>query len=271
MNITGTTNRTPVITTRSKSSSAQAAENLRQSNFEDALQQSLAAKYSKDAFTSTSDVKRTPTMTVVSSIQDTQAKLDSISEAIKNTDYSGMSKAEIYADLEKKYADTFDFFYSTLAVCPSEDHMMVHHQFINDRIALDCYTSISLSDKLEARGYSNMDYDEIEAAIKEKYAGKTGFVDQLNLYGELFSSGVIGHKFGWEAAVTMTSKLNTSIEIEYNGGERMSKNEWLSRIDEIGVSSPFTLLINNPYYAKDSELFKLMADDILFGIADRAK
>lgn len=269
MNITGTTNRTPVITTRSKSSSAQAAENLKQINFEDALQKSLAAKYSKDAFTGTSDVKRTPTKTVTSSIPDTQAKLDSISEAIKNTDYSGMSKVEIYADLEKKYADTFDFFYSTLVVCPSEDHEMIHHQFINDRIALDCYTSISHSDKMEARGYSNMDYDEIEAAIKEKYAGKTGFVDQLNLYGELFSSGVIRNKFGWEAAANMTSHLNISVQCGYDG--RISKNEWLSVIEETGISSPFTLLINNPYFAKDSELYKLMADDILFGIADRAK
>lgn len=270
MNITGTTNRTPVITTRSKSSTAQAAENLKQSNFEDTLQQSLAAKYSTDAFTKTSDVKRAPTKMVTSSIPDTQAKLDSISEAIKNTDYSGMSKIEIYADIEKKYADAFDFFYSTLAVTPSEDHVMVHHQFIDDLSDKDCY-SISHSDKMEARGYSNMDYDEIEAAIKEKYAGKTGFVDQLNLYGELFSSGVLRHKFGWEAAVTMTSQLNTSIEIEYNGGEKMSNNEWLSRIEETGISSPFTFLINNPYFAKDSELFKLMADDILFGIVDSKK
>lgn len=268
MNITGTTNRTPVITTRSKSSSAQAAENLKQSNFEDALQKSLAAKYSKDAFTSTSDVKRTQTKIVASSISDTQAKLDSVSKAIKDTDYSGMSKVEIYADIEKKYADTFDFFYSTLVVWPSEDHEMIHHQFIDDLNDKDCY-SISLSDKLEARGYSNMDYDEIEAAIKEKYAGKTGFVDQLNLYGELFSSGVIRNKFGWEAAVNMNSHLNLSLQCGYDG--RISKSEWLSVIEETGISSPFTFLINNPYFAKDSELFKLMADDILFGIADRAK
>ena len=180
-----------------------------------------------------------------------------------------MSKVEIYADLEKKYADTFDFFYSTFAVCPSEDHEMIHHQFINDRIALDCYTSISLSDKLEARGYSNMDYDEIEAAIKEKYAGKTGFVDQLNLYGELFSSGVIGHKFSWEAATEMTSHLHLSLECGYDG--RISNSEWLSVIEETGISSPFTFLINNPYFAKNCELYKLMADDILFGIADNKK
>lgn len=268
MNITGTTNRTPVITTHSKSSSAQAAENLKESNFEDALQKSLAAKYSTDAFTKTSDVKRTPTKIVSSSISDTQAKLDSISEAIKNTDYSGMSKIEIYADIEKKYADTFDFFYSTLIVWPSKDHELIHHQFINDLSDKDCY-SISLSDTLEARGYSNMGYDEIEAAIKEKYAGKTGFVDQLNLFGELYSSGVIINKFGWEASVNMASHLSLSLECGYDG--RISNSEWLSVIEETGIASPFTFLINNPYFAKDSELFKAMADDILFGIVDKEK
>ncbi|MDE5576494.1 MAG: hypothetical protein K2J11_03815 [Oscillospiraceae bacterium] len=268
MNITGTTNRTPVITTRSKSSSAQAAETLGQSNFEDALQKSLAAKYSKDAFTGTSDVKRTPTRTVSSSIPDTQAKLDSISEAIKNTDYSGMSKAEIYVDIEKKYADIFDDFYMTMAVETCKDHNMIHLQFLDDIKNAGC-DKITLSDKLEARGYSNMDYNEIEAAIKEKYAGKTGFVDQLNLFGELYSAGVIINKFGWEAATDMASHLSLSLQCGYDG--RISKSEWLSVIEETGISSPFTFLINNPYFAKESELYKLMADDILFGIADRAK
>ncbi|MCM1060610.1 MAG: hypothetical protein NC452_09965 [Eubacterium sp.] len=243
---------------------ARSSGGVKNDSFGDVLKQTSA----KDTFNSTSSVKRTPIKTAVSSVPDTQAKLDKISEAIKNTDYSGMSKIEIYADIEGKYADAFDDFYSTFVAWPSEDHVMIHHQFLDDTIGNDCY-SISLSDKLEARGYSNMDYDEIEAVIKEKYAGKTGFADQLNLFGELYSSGIIIHKFGWEAAADMVSKLTPSIEIEYNGGERMSKNEWLSRIEEMGVSSPFSLLLNNPYFAKDKELFQSMVDDILFGIVDK--
>lgn len=268
MNITGTTNRTPVITTRSKSSNAQAAENLKQSNFEDALQKSLAAKYSKDAFIGTSDVKRTSTKIAASSISDTQAKLDSISRAIKNTDYSEMSKAEIYADIEKKYADTFDDFYLTLAVLPSEDHIIMYQQFqqdVNDHIERPRSHNIVL----EARGYSGMSYDEIEASIKEKYAGKTGFIDQLNLLGELFSSGVLPNKLGWTESIFFVGDLENSIRCGYDG--RISKSDWLFVIEETGASSPFSLLLNSPYYADLKEMYQSIVDDILFGIADRAK
>lgn len=114
-----------------------------------------------------------------------------------------------------------------------------------------------------------MSYDEVEAAIKEKYIGKTSFMDQLNLFGELFSSGVLSNKFGWENATDMVSKLNISLECGGNG--TITKAEWLSRIEQTGVSSPFSLLLNNPYFANDKELFKSIVDDILFGVADKAE
>lgn len=273
MNITGTSNRTPIRTTRSKSSCSKMADSVsaregKQNSFGEVLKQSTSVR---DTFNSVSSAERTPTKEIVSSVPFTQAKLDKISEAIKNTDYSEMSKAEIYADIEKKYADSFDDFYMTAAVQPSEDHIMIRQQFQEDIHNNLGYTigCTPRSIVFEAKGYSNMSYDEIEAAIKEKYAGKTGFIDQLNLVGELFSSGVLANKFGHEEAFYMICNLETSIECGYDG--RIPKSEWLDKIEETGVSSPFGLLLNNPYFAKDKELFKLMADDILFGIADNTQ
>lgn len=270
MNINKTSNRTPIMTMRSKSSCAKMADSVpssevNYSRFEDVLKQSTSVR---NAFNSVSSAERTPIKEVVSSVPFTQEKLNKISEAIKNTDYSEMSKAEIYADIEKKYADSFDDFYATFVVWPSKDHEMIHHQFLDDTINMGCY-SISLSTKLESRGYSDMNYDEIETAIKEKYNGKTGFIDQLNLFGELYSSGVIINKFGWDSATDMASKLHLSLQCGYDS--KISKNEWLTVIEETGISSPFAFLLNNPYFSKDKELFHSIVDDVLFGIANKIK
>ena len=267
MNISrATTNRTPFRTTRSKSSCAQMTDSVKQSSFGEVLKEAAPAK---DTFKSTSAAERTPaTTSIASSVPDTQAKLDKISGAIKNTDYSEMSKTETYADIERKYADSFDDFYMSLAFSPSNDHIIIRQQFledVSDHIGSMC---IPLDFVHEARGYSGMSYDGIEAAIYEKYAGKTGFIDQLNLVGELFSSGVLSNKFG-DDAVFLIGDLENSIECGYNG--IISKNEWLSKIDELGVSSPFSLLINNPYYAEYKEKYQSMVDDILFGIMDKTQ
>lgn len=270
MNINGTSNRAPIRTTRSKSSCAKMADSVsardgKQNNFGEVLKQSESAR---DTFNSISSANHIREKVTVSSVPFTQAKLDSISEAIKNADYSEMSKAEIYADIEKKYADSFDDFYMTAAVQPSEDHIMIRQQFQEDIHNNLGYTigCTPRSIVFEAKGYSNMSYDEIEAAIKEKYAGKTGFIDQLNLVGELFSSGVLSNKLGHEEAFYMVCNLETSIECGYDG--RISKSEWLDKIEETGVSSPFSLLLNSPYFAEYKEKYQAIADDILFGIAD---
>lgn len=269
MNINRTSNRAPFRTTRSTSSCAKMANSIsardgKQNSFEEVLKQSTSAR---DSFNGVSSAERTPTKEIVSSVQDTQAKLDKISAAINDMDYSGMSKAEIYADIEKRYENVFDDFHMTMAVWPSEYHCMVHNHFLED---INNHLGSQLIPRnliQEARGYSNMSYDEIEVSIKEKYAGKTGFVDQLNLFGELFSSGVLTNKFGWDEATKMSSELTASLDC--GGDGRISKSEWLSRIEQTGASSPFSLLLNNPYFAKDKELFKTMIDEILFGITDK--
>ena len=268
MNISrAATNRAPFITTRAKSSCAQMTDSVKQSSFGEVLKEAAPAK---DTFSSTSAVKRTPTKEVVSSVPDTQAKLDKISEAIKNTDYSEMSKAEIYADIEKKYTDTFDDFYAAVTLGACEDNIMINNQFNNDILNNVGCNEFPRGFINKARGYTDMSYDEIEAAIKEKYAGKTGFMDQLNLLGELFTSGVLDNKFGNHAAFDMIA--HTSLSLECGGNGLIDKNEWLLRIEETGASSPFSLLINSPYFSSvQKELYKSITDDVLFGITDNTQ
>jgi len=219
----------------------------------------------KDTFTTTPVFESNQKRTVVSDFSDTQARLDDISEAIKNTDYSGMTSAEIYVDIEKKYENAFDDFYMTKALAACKDHIMINDQFLNDIHNNVGKTTLALIN--EARGYAGMSYDEIENAIKEKYAGKTGFIDQLNLFGELFSTGVLFNKFGTDETIHMAMDL--SISVEFGGDMRISKSEWLSRIEESGVSSPFSLLINNPFLAQFKEKYQSMVDEILFGVVDK--
>ena len=222
----------------------------------------------KDTFNVDSVSKPTASANKIdfSSIEDTGTKLNNISAAIKDTDYSGMTKAEIYADIEKKYEDIFDDFHFSLAIETCTDHTMVYEHFHNE---INNYVGdTSLKFVQEARGYVDMSYDEIEAAIKEKYAGKTDFKDQLNLFGELFTSGVLYNKYGAHEAAALALDLRFSLEC---GGEHnIPKSEWLSRIEKTGASSPFTLLLNNPYFSeKSKEFHKKFVDDILFGIADK--
>lgn len=257
--INGVNNRSRVTTARPRTSNS-----IKQASFGDVLKSSA-----KDTFNASS-VSNTSVSVGSLGVANTQAKLDKISAAIENTDYSGMTKAEIYADIEKRYDESFDNFYMTTTIRACKEDIIIHDQFLNDIHNNIGYNITPLNLVKEARGYSDMSYDEIETAIKEKYANKTGFIDQLNLFGELYSSGVLFNKFGWDTATNMAFQLNLSIEC--NGEKMISKNEWLSRIQQTGVSSPFSLLLNTPYLSSgEKELFKSIVDDILFGISEKIR
>lgn len=259
MNIGRTTNRVPVQSVRTRT-----ANTVSQNSFGDVLKKSAA----KDTFSS-SAVSNTAVRVGSLGVADTQAKLDNISAAIKDTDYSGMTKAEIYADIEKRYTDAFDDYYAArVAFSGCQEYQMINNQFVTE---VHNHIGIWYPDTvIEARGYSGMNYEEIEAAIKEKYAGKTGFVDQLNLFSELYTSGVLSNKYGEEAASDLAHNLDTTIFLfSYENGAP-TKDAWLRKVNEAGVSSPFSLLLNAPYLSlAEKTLFNLMVDDILFGVADK--
>ncbi|MCM1577570.1 MAG: hypothetical protein NC078_02060 [Ruminococcus sp.] len=199
-----------------------------------------------------------------SSLADTGAKLRSVSEAIKNTDYSGMTKAEIYADLEKKYEETFEDFQVSVAMPLCTDHIEVCDRF---REELKNHGIVPMTDKIyrEAKGYTDMSYEEIEAAVKEKYAGKTGFFDQLNLFCELYRTGVLDDKYGSKEAFVIRSRFGLSLEM--SGESAIPKSEWLARVQQTGATSPFTLFVNYPYFSdSDRDFYRSVVDDILFGM-----
>ena len=65
-----------------------------------------------------------------------------------------------------------------------------------------CYEEaccVSRDARWKALGYEGMSFEEREAAIKEKYAGKNTTLDFLKMQSELERSGVLEHKMGDEA------------------------------------------------------------------------
>ncbi|MDE7293108.1 MAG: hypothetical protein K2N72_01650 [Oscillospiraceae bacterium] len=261
MIIGGVNNYNRVQTSRSKQANARSL-----SSFCEMLNKSA----NKDTFSTESISKPTTSTNKLDflSIEDTGTKLNNISAAIKDTDYSGMTKAEIYADIEKKYEDAFDDFYISISTAICTDHIMVSEHFENELRNQEIELNMDLYK--EARGYTGMSYDEMEAAIKEKYAGKTGFFDQLNLFGELYRSGILDNKYGSHEAFVIMSHF--SLSLECGGDIAISKSEWISRIKQTGASSPFSLFLNFPYFSESTrDFYKSVVDDILFGDADKKK
>lgn len=210
------------------------------------------------------DSQKTDTFTrtlspVDTSIAETQAKLDKVAAAGRAVDYSGMTKTEIYAEIENRYKEAFDDFYTAASLIVTQNQLMMNNQFRNEvkeKVGGDLNTEF----RNEARGYGDMTYDEIEATIKEKYAGKTSFNDQLNLYSELFSCGVLSNKYGAKQAINMSLDLKRSIE-----SYPLKTNEELSSsIAE--NTSPFDMLLSNESITNmQQEFYRIIIEDILFG------
>ncbi len=160
----------------------------------------------------------------------TLVKLVKLKEIAANTDFSGMSYTEIYTNLWKCYDDAFGGNMPAITSCIAlgQELSSVNNQFIDEtgkyvRIPLrnqiyqetgcvygtDAYNEIKkeyIGDKTEfpfasvALGYSGMSFEEKEAAIYQKYAGKNTLQDFLNMQGELFQTGVLDNKMGFSGS-----------------------------------------------------------------------
>ena len=227
----------------------------------------LAAKANRtDTFSRTSATNSDSGLQKFSSLKVTQGKLALLEKVFENVDYSDMSKAEIYADIENKFSEMFDdYFASKTAFC--EDHYLINNLF-EDMVEkfVGGRSEVTLELENEARGYSGMSYEEIESAIKEKYVGKTSFMDQLSLFGELFSSGVLHHKYGGETTFNMISDMYTALSIGCGGRACYTKGEMLAKWDTGESSSPFSVLFNCKYRPEAKKQYDSIVDDILFGI-----
>lgn len=223
------------------------------SDFKSVLQESQKT----DTFTRTSLVD--------TGIAETQAKLDKVAAAGRAVDYSGMTKTEIYAEIENRYKEAFDDYYMARTVCATKEQSMMLSQY-NDEIRNKIGIDNSFEFYNNARGYEGMSYDEIELTIKEKYNGKTGFQDQLNLFGELFTAGVLSNKYGHHTAASMITDMKVSMGCVVT----KPKSEFYGGIDP--KASAFDMLMNNEYVpAAHKETYQQIIEDILFGIPDFVK
>ena len=89
---------------------------------------------------------------------------------------------------------------------------------------------------MKVLGYDGMSFEEREAVIREKYAGKNTTSDFLNMQSELSLSDVLRHKMGDDRARTYLGILNNQFETAFNpnyymtvGGEKssfMTADQW---------------------------------------------
>ena len=206
----------------------------------------------------------TRTTPIDPSIAETQAKLDEVAAAGRAVDYSGMTKLEIYTEIENRYKEAFDDFFVAKSICLTKNQEMMWAQYDAEVEKFGIKNTFEFCN--EARGYGDMSMDEIEATIKEKYANKTGYMNELNLVSELFASGVLSSKYGHSTAISMLSDIKTSMGCTSS----KSNEEVFGNLDP--NSSAFDMLMNNEYIpATHKEVYQRIIEDILFGIPDFVK
>ena len=183
------------------------------------------------------------------------AKLKQLAEIDAQADYTGMSPDEIYAEIWNRYDEAFDGNLIAIRGCvagPAE-WGEVGHQFytevtrhifnpaINaawkegveldgrpytewtyeektdlDRSCREKADKVVFDAKMKVLGYDGMSFDEREAAIREKYAGKNTTIDFLKMQNELQETGVLNNKMGWESARLYRAMLEVQLEDLFN-------------------------------------------------------
>ena len=183
------------------------------------------------------------------------AKLKQLAELDAQADYTGMSPDEIYAEIWNRYDEAFDGNMIAIRGCvagPSE-WGEIGYQFYTevtrhiynpaisaawkegveldgrpytewtyeeetalDRLCVEKADKIVHDAMMKTLGYDGMSFEEREAAIREKYAGKNTTLDFLNMQSELDLSGVLNHKMGKDQASTYRVMLRERFQEAFN-------------------------------------------------------
>ena len=185
----------------------------------------------------------------------THAKLKQLAELNAQADYTGMGPDEIYAEIWNRYDEAFDGNMIAIrsfiggpaewaAINQQFDGEITRHIYnpaiIDARkegLELDGrpyaewtdaeVDALDSSSRLKAcktvdnalmkvLGYDGMSFEEREAAIREKYAGKNTTLDFLNMQSELDLSGVLNHKMGKDQASTYRVMLRERFQEAFN-------------------------------------------------------
>lgn len=170
----------------------------------------------------------------------THAKLKKLREINEQADYTGMSPEEIYETIWNRYNEAFDGNMTAITACiagPAE-WGPVNNQFyyeIRDHIIHpamraareadggardyeEYHTAVcQLAGKafMKVMGWDGMSYEEREASIKEKYAGKNTTRDFLMMQSELEKSGVLKYRMGDKASF-YCAVLGHQFDIAFN-------------------------------------------------------
>lgn len=184
----------------------------------------------------------------------THAKLKQLAELDKQSDYTGMSTDEVFAEIWNRYNEAFDgnMVVYTACIAGPEEWDVINNQFVDEITAHvinpvaaavrkaaweadretgtershaeehDLYefsmrkgSEASRDARWKVLGYYDMSFEEREAAIKEKYAGKNTTMDFLRMQSELDRSGVLTHTMG-DGASTYTDLIGYQFEVAYN-------------------------------------------------------
>ena len=183
------------------------------------------------------------------------AKLKQLAEIDAQADYTGMSPDEIYAEIWNRYDKAFDGNMIAIRGCvagPAEwgeigyqFYTEVTRHIFNPAIiaarkealeldgrpytewtdaemdALDSSSNLKACKTvnnalMKVLGYDGMSFEEREAAIREKYAGKDTTLDFLNMQSELSMSGVLNHKMGVDRAGTYLAMMEIQFDKAFN-------------------------------------------------------
>ena len=185
----------------------------------------------------------------------TQAKLKQLAEIDRQADYTGMSPEEIYAEIWNRYDEAFggDMIAIKGYIAGPAEWCVVNNQFCDevtrhifnpainaawkegveldgrpytewtyeektalDRSCREKADKVVFDAKMKVLGYDGMSFDEREAAIREKYAGKNTTIDFLKMQNELQETGVLNNKMGWESARLYRAMLEVQLEDLFN-------------------------------------------------------
>lgn len=207
---------------------------------------------------------------------ETSVKLKQLAEINLQADYTGMSPEEILSTIWNRYDEAFDGNMVAITACiagPGE-WSAINNQFvceINDHIyfpakkaariaaiaagastsyehektleiACDDKAANVLHDAFEkVLGYERMSFEEREAAIREKYAGKNTTLDFLKMQSELERSGVLTHKMGKYAGTYCTMlgvqldealNPNSIYKVGFEKASDMTLEQWESALGQ---------------------------------------
>lgn len=185
----------------------------------------------------------------------THAKLKQLAEIDAQADYTGMSPDEIYAEIWNRYDEAFDgnmiairgsiggssewgdisiqfydeitrHIFNPAVIAARKEGLELdgrpHAEWTDaekdalDSSSLEKAHNILYEARLKVLGYDGMSFEEREAAIREKYAGKNTVLDFLNMQSELDLSGVLNHKMGVYRAGTYHAMLRAKLDAALN-------------------------------------------------------